>query len=200
MNIRPNFRTLAVVIVPLLLGCATTRPWWYSDKTSVDFDVEKWDISLGVICPDSRGTRVTGELMLGCQFVLYASRSNQAGYESFEVDSIWALDPFSADEDSEPYIRTRYTRLGQRVPWQTSLCIPREYEFASNPPLCSHECRDSCGFEVQEGDRIHGRIFCRIANRGKGLPDSNVVLNGIVRAPVSWRAYFKGLPPTSGLP
>lgn len=180
-----------------MLGCATSRPWWYSEKTSVDFDVDEWDISLGVICPDSRGTRVTGELMLGCQFVLYASRGNQAGYESFEVDSIWALDPFSADEDSNPYIRTRYSRLSQRVPWQTSLCIPREYEFASNPPLCSHECLDSCGFEVQEGDRIHGRIFCRIANREKGMPDSVVVLNGIVRVPVSWRAYFRGLPPTS---
>ncbi len=189
----------ALLLVPLSTfpSCSSHRPWWFSEKTATKFEVEDWDLSLGIVCPDSRGKRITGELMLGCQFVLYASRSRQAGDETLEVDSIWALDPYSVNEGAEPYVRTAYTRLSRRVSWQTSICIPREYELAGNPPLCSHECVDSCGFELQEGDRVHARAFCRLSNRAGGATDSVVVFNGVLRAPLSWRSYFRGLPPTA---
>lgn len=186
-----------VMTVTCSYSCAGQGPWWFSEKTSAKFTVEQWDISLGVVCPQLRGRRLTGELMLGCQFALYASRHKQAGDETFEVDSIWALDPFSVNEGADPYLRTTYARLNPRVRWQTSICIPREYELASNPPLCSYQCVDNCGFELQEGDRVHARVFCRLTNRLDGGADSAIVLNGVLRAPLSWRAYFKGLPPTA---
>lgn len=138
LNANSTDRTviLLTAIAVACLACSHRyRPWWFSDRGSQFTSIEGWDVSVGLVCPETRGHTLYGELMLDCQFAFYAARRSQEGDEALEIDSILAYDPNSVSDEFGPYRTVAYTRLAHRVPWQTSICIPREYRMTVRPPL-----------------------------------------------------------------
>lgn len=142
-----------------------------------------WDTFLGVVCPRSWEASFASGVCDTCHLYFQAIRHDDSK-SLMELDSTVISYPPGSRNSEASTSRSKFEKTGNGRKNRLLLRNPGLVEINPRESRTTHMCRGSCEIPLCQGDSALCVLYVRIHGRGKGRPDTSLVLIEVLRLPL----------------